>query len=53
MSAAKEQSVREDALELKDVVEGDVSLAEKAKAAAEALKDPGAAGRAGLAGGGN
>lgn len=36
-------SVKEDALELKDIVEGDGSLVDKAKEAAEALKDPGAA----------
>ena len=36
-------SVKEDALELKDIVEGDGSLVDKAKEAAEAIKDPGAA----------
>jgi hypothetical protein len=35
-------SVKEDALELKDIVTGDGSLVDKAKEAAEALKDPGA-----------
>jgi hypothetical protein len=34
-------SVKEDAGELKDIVEGDGSLVDKAKAAAEAIKDPG------------
>lgn len=34
-------SVKEDADEVKDIVAGGGSLADKAKAAAEALKDPG------------
>ena len=37
-------SLKEDAEELKDIVGGDESLADKAKDAAEAIKDPGAAG---------
>jgi hypothetical protein len=35
-------SLKEDAAELKDVARGEGSLADKAKAAAEALKEPGA-----------
>ena len=35
-------SLKEDAEELKDIVEGGGSLIDKAKAAAEAIKDPGA-----------
>jgi hypothetical protein len=37
-------SVKEDAGELKDIVEGKGGLTDKAKAAAEAIKDPGEAG---------
>jgi hypothetical protein len=38
------QSVKEDALELKDIATSDESLMDKAKDAAEALKQPGAPG---------
>ena len=38
------ESVKEDALELKDIASEKGSLADKAKDAAEALKDPGAPG---------
>ena len=37
-------SVKEDAEELKDIAKGKGSLKDKAKAAGEALKDPGAKG---------
>ena len=37
-------SVKEDLAELKDVATGDGSIADKAKAAVEAVKDPGAPG---------
>ena len=37
-------SVKEDAMELKDIARGDDSIGDKARAAAEALKDPGAPG---------
>lgn len=37
-------SVKEDAEELKDIAKGEGSLKDKAKAAGEALKDPGAPG---------
>ena len=36
-------SLKEDALELKDIVGGEGSIVDKAKAAAEAIKDPGEA----------
>ncbi len=36
------ESVKEDAEELKDIAEGKGTMAEKLKAAAEALKEPGA-----------
>ena len=39
-------SVKEDAVELKDIATGDGSLMDKAKASAEALRDPGAPGEA-------
>lgn len=38
------EALKEDAAELKDIATGEGSLADKAKAAAEALKDPGAKG---------
>ncbi len=38
-------SLKEDAEELKDIATGDGSLADKAKEAAEAIKDPGAPGK--------
>jgi alcohol dehydrogenase class IV len=38
-------SLEEDAEELKDIATGGGSVADKAKAAAEAIKDPGAPGR--------
>ena len=38
------KSVEEDAMELKDIAGKDESLTDKAKDAAEALKDPGAPG---------
>ena len=34
-------ALKEDALELKDIAQGEGSLTDKAKAAAEALQDPG------------
>jgi hypothetical protein len=37
-------SLKEDAAELKDIASGKGSVSDKAKAAAEAVKDPGAAG---------
>ena len=37
-------SLKEDAEELKDIATGDGSVVDKAKAAAEAVKDPGEAG---------
>ena len=37
-------SLKEDAEELKDIATGDESLVDKAKEAAEAVKDPGAPG---------
>jgi hypothetical protein len=37
-------ALKDDAMELKDIVQGEGSLTDKAKAAAEALEDPGAAG---------
>ena len=37
-------ALKEDALELKDIATGEGSLTDKAKAAAEALQDPGAEG---------
>ncbi len=37
-------SLKADAEELKDIATGDGSVVDKAKAAAEAVKDPGAAG---------
>ncbi len=37
-------ALQEDAQELKDIAQGEGSLTDKAKAAAEALKDPGAKG---------
>jgi hypothetical protein len=37
-------SVKEDAEELKDIAKGEGSLKDKAKAAGEAIKDPGAPG---------
>ena len=37
-------ALKEDAGELKDIVEGDASATDKAKAAVEAIKDPGAPG---------
>ena len=37
-------SVKEDAVEVKDIAQGEGSMQDKAKAAAEALKDPGAPG---------
>jgi hypothetical protein len=39
-------SLKEDAAELKDIATGKGSLSDKAKAAAEALKEPGASGTA-------
>jgi hypothetical protein len=39
------QALKEDAEELKDVAKGKGSLADKAKGAAAAVKDPGAAGK--------
>jgi hypothetical protein len=38
------ESVKEDAMELKDIATGKGSLEDKAKAAAQALEDPGAPG---------
>ena len=38
------EGLKEDAAELKDIATGEGSLADKAKAAVEALKDPGAPG---------
>ena len=38
------ESVKEDAMELKDIAGKDESLADKAKDAVEAIKDPGAPG---------
>jgi hypothetical protein len=38
-------SLKEDAEELKDIATGDGSIVEKAKEAAEAVKDPGAPGQ--------
>jgi hypothetical protein len=38
------ESLKEDATELKDIASGKGSLSDKAKAAADAVKDPGAAG---------
>ena len=38
-------ALKDDAEELKDIATGDGSLTDKAKAAAEALQDPGAPGR--------
>jgi hypothetical protein len=38
------QSVKEDAEELRDIARGQGSMSDKAKAAADALKDPGAKG---------
>jgi hypothetical protein len=38
------KSVKEDADELRDIARGEGSLSDKAKAAADAIKDPGAAG---------
>jgi hypothetical protein len=38
------QSVKEDAEELRDIARGPGGMSDKAKAAAEALKDPGAKG---------
>ena len=38
-------SLKEDAEELKDIATGDDGLADKAKEAAEAVKDPGAPGK--------
>jgi hypothetical protein len=35
------ESLKQDAEELKDIAEGDGSLVDKAKAAAEAVQDPG------------
>ena len=40
------ESVKEDAQELKDIAKGQGSLADKAKAAVEAIKDPGDTGEA-------
>jgi hypothetical protein len=37
-------ALKDDAMELKDIVQGEGSVTDKAKAAAEALKDPGAPG---------
>lgn len=37
-------SLKEDAMELKDIATGEGSIADKAKAALEAVKDPGQAG---------
>jgi hypothetical protein len=37
-------ALKEDATELKDIVQGEGSATDKAKAAVEAIKDPGAAG---------
>jgi hypothetical protein len=37
-------ALKEDAQELKDIAQGEGSLSDKAKAAADALKDPGATG---------
>jgi hypothetical protein len=42
-------SLKEDAEELKDIATGDESLVDKAKEAAEAVKDPGAPGNPGAA----
>ena len=39
------ESLTEDAEELKDIATGDASVVDKAKAAAEAIKDPGEAGQ--------
>jgi hypothetical protein len=39
------QAAKEDAEELRDIAKGEGSLSDKAKAAADALKDPGAAGQ--------
>jgi hypothetical protein len=38
------EGLKDDALELKDIAEGEGSLTDKAKAAAAALRDPGAPG---------
>lgn len=38
------EALKQDAAELKNIVRGDGSLADKAKEAAAAIKDPGAAG---------
>jgi hypothetical protein len=46
------ESVKEDATELKDIVKGGGSFSDKAKAAAEAVKEPGAPGADRPAGGG-
>jgi hypothetical protein len=40
------QAAKEDAAEVKDIAQGEGSAAEKARAVAEALKDPGAPGKA-------
>ena len=37
-------ALKDDAMELKEIAQGEGSLTDKAKAAAEALKDPGAEG---------
>jgi len=39
------QAAKEDAEELRDIAKGEGSLSDKAKAAGDALKDPGAAGQ--------
>jgi len=39
-------SLKEDAMELKDIATGEGSLTDKAKAAVDAIKDPGAEGDA-------
>ena len=39
------QALKEDAEELQDIAKGEGSLSDKAKAAADAIKDPGAAGQ--------
>jgi hypothetical protein len=39
------ESLKEDAAELKDIVSGDGSVTDRAKAAVEAVKDPGGEGR--------
>jgi hypothetical protein len=41
------KSLKEDADELRDIARGQGSMSDKAKAAADALKDPGAPGREG------